>query len=135
MKVTREKHFDYMFKLAPQLAAAYFVQAYFYLNYGPEQLAKEIVVTLGVGLILLVLGFYLHDQLHNINLHEDYLEVSFSPLKIKREVKYRDIINIEINKNKKDFSDITIEARDGRVIKLLRVDNAELIQKRIYGRA
>lgn len=134
MEITRDNHLSYMTKLVPQLAVAYFIQSYFYLNYGPEILAKEVVGFMGAGLIMMVVGFYLHDKFHKVRLHDNRLEISLAPLRVKQEVFYRDIVNIEIKDNNKNFSDVIIESKDGRTFKLHRIDNPRAVHKRIYGR-
>lgn len=134
MKITREKHATYILKAAAILALAYFIQSYLYLNFGPQELAREIVASLGFSLVCLIGAFLFHDKFHEIKLHANHLEIKFSPLKLHRELFYRNIQNIHVKKSRRDFADVVIELRDGSTISLHHVDDPHEVQKTISDR-
>lgn len=135
MKVTRENHSSFMTKVMPALTLAYFIQAYFYLNYGPDGLAQEVVGCMGLSLVGIFIYYFVYDHYHQVVLHPTYVEISFAPLQLQKECFYREILDVEIEEGKKSFHHVKIHLKNGEVLKLAHVDNAHSIRKYLLERS
>jgi hypothetical protein len=134
MKVTREKHFNYMLKLAPALGLAYVLQTWLYLQYVPEDQAIEVLKLIGILLALMIAGFIFYDRFHEITLHPNSIEISFPPMDYHEEFSFRDIEAVEVRTNFFSLSDVVIHLYDGTSVKLRHVDQAEIIRDRLLGK-
>jgi hypothetical protein len=129
MNITREQHVSYLAKISPLIGITYLIQAQLYLHYLPSELTREIVASIGLCLIFLILGFLAHDRFHKISLHTNHREIKFAPLKLHRELLYRNIQSVKVKKEGKAFSDVIIELKDGEIIKLHHIDNPTEVQR------
>lgn len=134
MKVTREKHFNYMLKLAPILGLAYIFQTWLYLHYAPEGQAIDVMRLVGILLALLIAGFLFYDRFHEITLHSNSIEISFPPMDYHEEFTLREIQDVEIRTNIFSLSDVIIHLYDDTSLRLRHVDQAELIRDHLLGR-
>lgn len=134
MKITRDNHAKFMTKAMPLLTVAYFIQAYFYLKYGPENLAQDVVGCLGLGLVGIFVYYLVYDKYHEVILHPTYFEIKFAPLQIHHECLYREIVDVEIRDGRKNYDHVMIHLRNGEVLKLAHVDNPHAIRKYLLER-
>jgi len=134
MKITRENHANFMTKVMPLLTLAYFVQAYFYLNYVPLHIAQEVVGCLGICLVGVFLYYFIYDRFHEVVLHQTYFEVKFTPLQIHQECLYREIVDVEISSGKRKFQNLKIHLKSGEVMKIAHVDDAQSVRKYLLER-
>lgn len=123
-----------MTKVMPLLTLAYFIQAYFYLNYAPYGLAQEVVGLLGLSLVGMFVYYFIYDRYHEVVLHPNYVEIKFAPLQIQKECLYREILNVEIESSKKSFHHVKIHLKSGEVLKLAHVDHADSVRKYLLER-
>ncbi|MBA2403485.1 MAG: hypothetical protein H0V66_01830 [Bdellovibrionales bacterium] len=135
MKVTRENYAKFVSKAIPLLTLAYFLQAYFYLEYAPEAVAKEVVGCLGLSLVGLFIYYFVYDRYHTVVFHPTYMEIRFDPLQIHQECLYREIMDVQIKDGKKSYHHVMIHLKSGDVLKLAYVDNAHTIRKYLLERA
>lgn len=134
-KVTRENYANFMSKAIPLLTLAYFVQAYFYLEYAPIVLAKEVVGCLGVGLATIFIYYFVFDRYHQVVFHPTYMEIRFDPFKIHHECFYREIMDVEVKDAKSSYHHVLIHLKSGDILKLAYVDDAHSIRKYLLERA
>ena len=125
MKMTREKHLDYMVKMAPFLFLAVVAQIFIYAHFFEPILAKEISIFLSVGTSLILGAFYAHDHFHQVLLQPNYLEIQVKPFKYREEILYRNIVGYEITRHPKGFSNIKLMVKNGAPIRLYYVDDGD----------
>lgn len=125
MLITRRHHLRYMAKLTPVMIIAYVLQVLFYRTMAGPELVQEIATFLGAGLMILVSGFCFYDHYHQIQLKPNFIELSFSPLKIKHEILYSKIMEVKIRPTRFGYGDLEILKTDGHSFKLLHVDDNE----------
>lgn len=135
MKITREYHAKFMTKAMPILTLAYFIQSYFYLEYGPQGLAQEVVTCLGLGLAGIFVYYLVYDKYHEVVFHPTYLEIRFAPLQLHQECMYREIVDVEIKDGRKNYDHVLIHLRNGEVLKLAHVDHPHTVRKFLLERA
>jgi hypothetical protein len=112
--------------MAPLLFLVYGLQALLYLTYAPIELARDINMLLGVGLLALVVGFCIYDRHHRIILHKRFLEIGLSWQSRKSQILFEKILGIEIKNHRFGFGDLWIHTEDGEIIKLYHIDAPEL---------
>lgn len=125
MQITREKHVNYMVKLAPYLMVAIVIQSYLYSRFFPGPVAQDIGIFLATGVAMILAGFYAYDHFHQVQLKENYLEISIRPLKYQEEILYRNIESYEIMPTRNGFSNVKLILRDGHAVKIYYLDDAE----------
>lgn len=127
MLITRHHHLRYMTKLTPVLIIAYILQVLLYREFAPAELTQEITVFLGVGLTILISGYCFYDHYHQVNLKPNYIEINFSPLKIKHEILYTKITKVDIRSTRFGYGNLKLYQQNGEIIKISHVDNAEMV--------
>lgn len=125
MKMTREKHLDYMVKMAPFLFFAVVIQIFVYAQFFEPILARDISIFLSVGTALILAAFYAHDHFHQVLFQPNYLEIRVNPLKYREEILYRNIIGYEITHHPRGFSNVKLLIKNGDPVKLYYIDNGE----------
>jgi hypothetical protein len=125
MQLTREKHIQYMVKLAPYLLVAVIIQGYLYFHFFPRNLAHDITVFLSIGVAFILAGFCAYDHFHQVILRENYLEIAVRPLKYQEEILYRNIQAYEIIPTRHGFSSVKLFLKDGHAVKIYYLDDAE----------
>lgn len=125
MKMTREKHLEYMVKMAPFLFFAVVIQIFVYAQFFEPVLIQEIGIFLSVGSALILAAFYAHDHFHQVLLKENFLEIRISPLNYQEEILYRNITSYEVTHHKSGFSNVKLHLRDGAPVRLYYLDDAE----------
>lgn len=133
IKVTREKHFNYMLKISPLLGSLYMVQALICLRYLPEAQTIDVLKLVGILLALMIAGFIFYDRFHEITLHPNSIEISFPPFDYHEEFSFREIQKVDIHTNRFSLSDVIIYFYDETSVRLRHVDQAELIRDRLLG--
>jgi hypothetical protein len=128
LKITRECHFNYIVKLVPVLIVLFLLQAWLFMKFAPSTHTNEVIASLGLGLIALIGGFMTYDRYYQIKLHTNFLEVKFSPIKMHEEFLYQRIERVELKQNRFGFSDVILEMKDGKVLKLRHVDDGDVIK-------
>ena len=98
------------------------------MKFVPSVHTNEVLVSMGLGLIVLVAAFMVYDHYYQIKLHPNFLEVKFSPIQMHEEFLYRSIESVEVKENRFGFSDVILEMKDGKVLKLRHVDNGAVIK-------
>ncbi len=131
MNVTRENHLKYMSKMTPLLILAYVIQGLVYRQFISGELASDLTIFLGVGLLLIILCFQFYDHNHKVIVRENFLEVRFDLLKMHDEILYQNVVGLEVKKTRHNFAHVTLELRDGRRVTLHHIDSPELIQEAI----
>ena len=135
MNITREHYSNFMAKVIPLLTLAYFLQAFLYLRYAPTGLAQEVVGCLGLALVGLFIYYFVFDRYHKVVFHPTYLEIRFDPLQIHHECCYREIMDVKIKDEKKNYHHVMIHLKNGEVLKLPHVDDAHSVRKYLLERA
>lgn len=125
MKMTREKHLEYMVKMAPFLFFAVVIQIFAYAQFFEPVMARDIGIFLSVGTALILAAFYAHDHFHQVLFQPNFLEVKVGPLKYREEILYRHITGYEITNHPGGFSNIKLLKKDGSSIRLYYIDNGE----------
>lgn len=123
MRITREKHMTYLTRLMPVLALAYLAQCYLYKWWSPGSLSIDVSVFVGVGIILVAIGFAIYDQFHVVKLHRHHLSFGIDWLGMKEEVLYRNVESLEVEVTRHAFYNVTLILRDGQVFKLYYLDD------------
>ncbi len=131
MKVTRENHASYMGRLAPLLLTLYVAQTWCYYRFLSPALAYDISVFLGMGLILIVAVFLIHDHCYTATLHDNYLELRLLPFPYEDEILFRDIDEVEVVPTRFAFSHLKLTTDEGKNIWLYNVDDAQKISEAI----
>lgn len=129
MKITRHNHHSYMVNVAPIITLLYFGLGWLAIEHTPSDLVREVVASVGLSLILLFVGLYLHDRFHQIWLYRNHIEIKFPPLKMQRELLYRNIQEVKVKQGRRKFADVIIELRDGSIICLHHVDDPHELQR------
>jgi hypothetical protein len=106
----------------PFLIILYFIQAILYQRYAPVHLSSDMNVFLGIGLGIIIFCYHFYDYHHRVLFHRNYLEVRFDLLKMKKEILYQSIEQVEVSKSRKHYGDVKIYLRDGQIIQLHNVD-------------
>lgn len=131
MKVTRENHAHYMGRLAPLLLVAYVAQTWCYYKYLSPALAYDIAVFLGIGLILVVAAFLIHDFCYVATLHDNHIEFRLHPFPYEDEILYRDIEEVEVVSTRFPFSHLKLTTDEGKNIWLYNIDEAHKVAEKI----
>jgi hypothetical protein len=125
MKMTREKHLDYMVKMAPFLFFAVVIQIFVYAQFFEPVLIREIGIFLSVGSALILAGFYAHDYFHQVLFQPNYLEIRVSPLRYREEILYRNITGYELKNSKHGFGNVTLHLKEGHKVNIYYLDDTE----------
>jgi predicted membrane chloride channel (bestrophin family) len=129
MQITRNHHATFMVKVMPLLTLCYFIQSYFILKYAPLEMSRDVVAMVGLGLLSVFIYYYLYDRFHEVVLHSSHLVIRIAPLNIQHEYLYREIMDVEIQREKKEFGHVIIHLRNGDKHKLAHVDDASRVRK------
>jgi hypothetical protein len=116
-----------MAKTTPLLLVLYLLQALLYQRFAPAPLAGDVNVFLGVGLALIIFCYHFYDHHHRVILRPNYLELRLDVLGVKEEILYRNIVHIEIRRERHGYANILLHQRDGAVARLYHVDSPDLI--------
>jgi len=128
MQITRQNHLRYMGMMTPVLVVLYFIQIILYQRYAPVHLAGDMNLFLGIGLGIIIFSYHFYDYHHRVLFHRNYLEVRFDVLKMKKEILYQNIVQVEVSKSRKKYGDIKIHLRTGEIIQLHHVDRPLEVQ-------
>lgn len=131
MRITREKHLNYLTRLMPFLFGAYILQCYLYLQWAPRDLALDVALFMGIGIVLVSLGFAFYDQIHTVKLHRHHLVISIDLIKYKEEILYSHIQHIKVNPSSHAFYNVTLTLRNGETHKLYYLDDVEELKQHI----
>lgn len=134
MDITRQNYANFMFKAMPLLTLAYFFQAYIYFKFAPPEIAKEVVVFLGLALIGIFIFYFIYDRFHKVILNPTSLEIRFDPLQFHYECSYREIVDVQIKSGKNNYHHVMIHLESGKVIRLANVDDAHRIKQYLLER-
>ncbi|MFL5785953.1 MAG: hypothetical protein ACJ76H_15145 [Bacteriovoracaceae bacterium] len=134
MKVTRENHAHYMGRLAPILLAGYVAQTWCYYRFLSPNLAYDISIFLGIGLILIAAAFLIHDFCYVATLKDNYLEIRLHPFPYEDEILYSDIEEVEVVSTRFQFSHLKLTTDEGKNIWLYNVDEAHKVAETIKQR-
>jgi uncharacterized membrane protein YczE len=131
MKITREKHLNYIGNLMPYLFMAYVVQCFLYLQFAPRELAMDVSLFLGIGIVLIALCFATYDQLHSVHLYKHHLLITIDLIKYREEILYSHIHDIAVNSSSHAFYNITLTLWDGRRVRLYYLDDVDELKRNI----
>jgi len=125
MKMTREKHLEYIVRMAPLLIIAVALQVYVYAQFFEPVEAREIGIFLAIGTALILGSFYAYDHFHQVLFKENYLQIQVKPLKYQTEILYRNIVGYEITHHPSGFSNVKLLLKHGEPVKLYYLDNGD----------
>jgi hypothetical protein len=125
MKMTREKHLDYMVKMAPFLLAAVVIQSYIYSRFFEPALARDIGILLAIGTSLILGAFYAHDHFHQVLLKDNYLHIQVKPLKYQEEILYRNITGYQVKNSRHGYGNVTLHLKEGHSVNIYYLDDVE----------
>lgn len=131
MRITREKHLNYITHLMPYLFLAYVVQCFLYLQLAPRELALDVSLFLGIGIALTAIGFAVYDQLHTVQLHRHHLLISIDLIKYREEILYSHIHDIQVITSPHAFFNVILTLQDGRKLRLYYLDDVEELKRNI----
>ena len=129
MQITRQNHLRYMGLTTPLLVILYFIQVMLYQRYAPVHLSSDVNLFLGIGLGIIIFCYHFYDYHHRVLFHRNYLEVRFDILKMKKEILYQNITQVEVSKSRKTYGDIRIYLKSDEIIQLHHVDRPLEVQK------
>lgn len=133
MKLTRDKHLSYLVSLMPWLILALGLQCYAYLQWAPREIAIDVTIFMGIGLILATGLFAGYDQFHQIQLHRHHMHIKF--LDIDEEILYRNIQFIDIEESRHGFYNVLLTLKDGTEYKLWYLDDISGLQSSVKAAA
>ncbi len=108
-RIGREKHLEMLIGRLPLITVIYGVQCYILLQMENIQHAKDLSSIIGIFLVTLIVGLFIHDKYHQVLLYNDHLVVFFGPFNHIKKINYSDIITIEAPENECDFSSILLK--------------------------
>lgn len=125
MRITREKHMAYIVKLMPFLLIALVAQCYVYMQWAPYDIALDISIFTGIGLVLTAAGFALYDHFHKVQLHRNHLVVKFALMNYEEEILYRNIQELDVEVTKQAYYNVRLTMKDGSSCKLYYLDDVQ----------
>jgi hypothetical protein len=125
MRITREKHMAYLTRLMPLLALALVAQCILYMQWAPIEIAVDVSIFEGIGIILFAIGFALYDHFHIVSLHRNHLSIKFPLLSIEEDILYSQIQSIDVEATKHAYYNVTLTLRDGAQYKLYYLDDVQ----------
>jgi hypothetical protein len=131
MKLTRDNHHRYMGKLAPLLLLALVVQCILYQRFVPQEMANDVSIFVGVGICLILIGGYIHNEYHRVHLRENYLELKFDLLNYHQEILYRNIVEIDVDSKRHGYSNVKLTLKDGTTHRILYIDQGDVLYKTV----
>ena len=135
MTITRDNHHRYMTKLAPLMVVALIIQTLIYQRFVPQEMATDVSIFVGAGLIMMLVAFYVHNEYHRVHIRENYLELKFDLLNYHQEILYRNISEIDMDKTKHGYSNIRITLKDGSIHRIFYIDQGDVLYKTVLERS
>jgi hypothetical protein len=133
-KIERNFHLEHLANVAPLIVFAYGIQCWLMMHFFEGHKLSTFAVPLAISLGLMIVSLVVYDSYYNLTLFDDHLEISFSPLGIKKEVSYADLKEIEVLDESASFSNIIFVTNDGHSKVLYFVDDANSIKEFIEER-
>lgn len=125
--LTREKHLDHMVRVVPFIVGAYALNCYMILQLGQADLLVNALLFLGAGLVLMISGFITYDLKHQVQFHESFLTISFSPFFYEKKLTYNEIKTVVAGEADQSFTTLTITTTNGKKYGFYFVDDAAKI--------
>ncbi len=125
----------YIVKLMPFLLLALVAQCYVYMQWAPFDIALDVSIFMGIGLILIAGGFALYDHFHKVQLHRNHLVIKFALMNYEEEILYRNIQDLDVEVTKHAYYNVTMTMRDGSICKLYYLDDVQDLKSYIKSAA
>ena len=135
MTITRENHHRYMTRLAPLLVLLLVIQTWLYQRFVPQEMATDVSLFVGVGLVLMLVAFHVHNEYHRVHLRENYLELKFDLLNYHQEILYRKICEIDVQNTKHGYSNVRLTLKDGSTHRIFYIDQGDVLYKTVLEKA
>ncbi len=134
MNITRENHLRYMTRLAPFLVVGLIAQTFLYRLFVPQEMATDVSIFVGALLSLMLIGFHVHNELHRVTVHANYLELSFNLLGYHQEIIFKSITEVDLDNGRHGFSTLKFTMKDGSTHRIFYIDQGRELYEMILDR-
>jgi hypothetical protein len=135
MIITRKKHMSYLVGLMPLLFIALAIQCYIYTQWISYDLAIDVSIFMGMGVVLTATGFAIYDHFHKVQLYRRHLSIKFALINYEEEILYRHIQYMDVETTEHAYYNVTLTLVDQSIYKLYYLDDIQELKSLIKAAA